>query len=72
MTTIQRVPRPRGELTSDQLRRLSKAARRQVEADAMWRAEVVAVLSEGASFSEVSKVTGLSTRTLQNWKKAAQ
>lgn len=70
--TIPRVARPRGALTDEQLRRLSKAAKRQVDADALWRAEVVTVLAEGASFNEVSKATGLSTATLQRWKREAQ
>ncbi len=35
------------------------------------RETVAAVLSEGASFMEVSKATGLSTNTLQRWKKEA-
>jgi transposase-like protein len=70
--TIRRVARPRGELTDAQLRRLSKAAKRQVEADAAYRAEVVVVLAEGASFAEVSKATGLSTNTLQRWKREAR
>ncbi|MCW2950821.1 MAG: hypothetical protein JWN41_1834 [Thermoleophilia bacterium] len=69
--TIRRVARPRGELTSAQLQRLSGAAMRSVEADKMYRAEVVAVLAEGASFAEVSKATGLSTNTLQRWKREA-
>jgi len=70
--TIPRVARPRGELSSEQYRRLAKAVKRQVAADAAWRAEVVAVLTEGASFAEVAKATGLSTNTLQRWKREAR
>lgn len=37
-----------------------------------YRECVVSVLINGASFSEVSKVTGLSTNTLQRWKREAK
>lgn len=67
--TIRRVSRPRGELTLEQLRRLEKAAARATDAEAAYRDEVVAVLSEGASFAEVSAATGHSTHTLQAWKR---
>jgi len=70
--TIRRMARPRGTLTEQQLKRLSGAAKRQVEADAEWRATVVAIMAEGGSFAEVSKVTGLSTNTLQRWKREAR
>lgn len=36
-----------------------------------YRARVVQALGEGASFAEVSKFTGLSTNTLQRWKREA-
>lgn len=70
--TIGRVARPRGDLTPAQLRRLSKAADRAARADAAYKAEVVAVLAEGASFAMVSKATLLSTNTLQRWKREAR
>lgn len=69
-TTIRRVPRPRGELSDRRERRLALAASARDKAEAAYRAEVVAALHEG-SFSEVSKVTGLSTNTLQRWKREA-
>lgn len=69
--TIPRVSRPRGEVTMPQMRRLLAATRKAREADMAMRAVVVAVLAEGASFAEVSKATGLSTNTLQRWKREA-
>ena len=69
--TIPRVSRPRGVLTKEQLRRI-ESARRSAEAEqARYRRVVVYTLAEGASFAEVSKATGLSTNTLQRWKREA-
>lgn len=65
-------PRPSGSLTSAQERRLTLAAERRAKAEATYRAEVVAALAEGASFSEVAAFTGLSTNTLQRWKREAR
>lgn len=70
--TIRRVSRPRGELTAAQSRRLARAAEKRDAAEAAYRAEVLAVMAEGGSFAEVSKATGLSTNTLQRWKRDAQ
>lgn len=67
--TVRRVARPRGSLTPAQEKRLAKAAERRAAAEAAYRAEVLAVMAEGASFAEVSKATGLSTNTLQRWKR---
>lgn len=69
--TIRRMPRVRGSLDDAQLRRLTRAAEKRDAADAAYRAEVVAVLAEGASFSEMARATGLSTNTLQRWKREA-
>lgn len=69
--TVPRVPRPRGSLSDDQARRLARAAARRVEAEQAYRAAVLAVMAEGASFAEVAKATGLSTNTLQRWKREA-
>lgn len=69
--TIRRVSRARGELTPKQEKRLERAAGLREFYDAAYRAEVVEVLAEGASFAEVSKATGLSTNTLQRWKREA-
>lgn len=66
-----RVARPRGVLTDDQLRRLTKASQKRADAAHAYRAEVLAVIAEGASYAEVSKATGLSKDTLQRWKKEA-
>lgn len=70
--TVRRVVRPRGEVTPQQQRRLDRAAAKAEAAQAELRAEVVAVLSEGGSFVEVAKATGLSTNTLQRWKREAR
>lgn len=76
--TIRRVPRARGTLTDEQLRRLNrtrakrdKAEAAHEDAKAAYRAEILKVLSEGGSFSEVHNATGVSTNTLQRWKKEA-
>jgi hypothetical protein len=69
--SVRRVPRPRGSLTDAQQRRLTRAAGKRSQADADYRAEVLAVMAEGASFSEVSSWTGHSTKTLQTWKREA-
>jgi hypothetical protein len=45
--TLPRVARPRGTLTDEQLRRLTKAGKKRDDATAAYRAEVVAVLLEG-------------------------
>lgn len=69
--TIRRVARPRGELTKEQAFLLNKY-RAELEAwQSAYRGLAVQVLGEGASFSEVSKATGLSTNTLQRWKREA-
>jgi len=70
--TIPRVARPRGELTPAQVRRLARAAERREQAEADYRAEVLAVMAEGASFAQTSHATGLSTNTLQRWKREAK
>lgn len=69
--TIRRVARPRGELTDAQKALLSAlgASAQKIQED--YRAAVVYALDKGASFSEVSKFTGLSTNTLQRWKREA-
>lgn len=69
--TIRPVSRQRGELTPAQKRRALRAATKAEEATAEHRAVIVAILAEGASFAEVSKFTGLSTQTLQRWKRDA-
>lgn len=69
--TIARVARPRGEVTPEQATRLERARMSAEVAQHIYRSEVVAVLTEGASFAEVSKATGLSKTTLQKWKREA-
>lgn len=77
--TVPRVVRPRGELTDVQQEQLrderEHAERMRFTADVAWeeyRASVVSVLLEGASFREVSAFTGLSKDTLQRWKREAK
>lgn len=70
--TIPRVARSRGELTAAQVRRLDRLRARRETAESDYRAGVLAVMTEGASFAEVSKATGLSTNTLQRWKREAR
>ena len=67
--TIGRVARPRQMLTDAQRKRIARATTDAADATARKRAVIVAVLSEGASFAEVSRETGLSTNTLQRWKR---
>lgn len=69
--TIRRVSRPRGEMTKDQLRRWVRAENKVDDAKDELRRVTVEILTEGASFAEVSKATGLSTNTLQRWKREA-
>lgn len=71
IATVQGMARPRGALTQTQLRMLANADRRRRDAEASYRAIVLTVMAEGASFAEVSKATGLSTNTLQRWKREA-
>lgn len=69
--TIPRVPRPRGSLTSAQERRLERAALAKMKGEREYVGVVLDLLGEGCSFAEVSKATGLSTNTLQRWKREA-
>ncbi len=69
--TIPRVPRLRGETTPAQRRAIASAADRADKANAAYRQVVLGALAEGASFAEVSKASGLSTNTLQRWKREA-
>jgi len=70
--TIPRVSRPRGELDAARRKRLAKAAERADNAKADLRAEALRALADGGSFAWVAEVTGLSTNTLQRWKRDAQ
>lgn len=66
--TIRLVSRPRGELTAARLRQLARAAKKRESAESEYRAVVLAALAE-SSFSVISEATGLSTNTLQRWKR---
>lgn len=68
--TIQPVPRPRGVLSEQTLDDLIRLCSEADEAERIFKARVVNAISEG-SFSEVARVTGLSTNTLQRWKREA-
>lgn len=69
--TIRRVSRPRGELDADRRKRLARLAEKANDAKAELRAEALQALADGGSFAWVSEVTGLSTNTLQRWKREA-
>jgi len=69
--TIPRVPRPRGELTEAQRRRFIRAENALDDAKDRLREVVLSIMAEGASFAEVNKLTGISTNTLQRWKREA-
>ena len=68
--TIRRVARPRGVLTPGTLVALGKARKALSDAERRYRLTVLRALDEG-SFAEVSRATGLSTNTLQRWKREA-
>jgi hypothetical protein len=70
-TTIRHVSRPRGELDDDRRRALAECAARAEQAKAELRAAALWALADGGSFAWVSEVTGLSTNTLQRWKREA-
>lgn len=69
--TIPRMPRPRGDLTPDQQRRLTRLRDKRDTAEADYRAAVVQALEDGVPFLRMSEFTGHSTNTLQAWKRAA-
>lgn len=68
--TIGRVTRPRGVLSEETVADLEQAKSLMESRRRNYREAVVAALEEG-SFSEVSRVTGLSKDTLQRWKREA-
>jgi hypothetical protein len=57
--------------TEDEVRLMARLRERAELAAKNHRDYVVGVLLNGASFAEVSKATGLSTNTLQRWKREA-
>lgn len=67
--TIPRVARPRGELTQQQRRGLILAENKRDDAIHEYRRYLVDLLDAGCSYSEVSRESGVSTSTLQHWKK---
>lgn len=69
--TIRPMSRPRGDLTPDQQRRLTRLRDKRDAAEADYRAAVVQALEDGASFAMLAEFTGHSTNTLQAWKRAA-
>lgn len=68
--TIQSMSRPRGVLSDETLVLLHLRFLDMSTAEALYRMAVLDALAEG-SFSEVSMATGLSTNTLQRWKREA-
>ena len=69
---IRPVARPRGTLTKQQIEDIGWAKKDRDQGEARYRRAVLRALAEGASFAEVSKATGLSTNTLQRWKREAR
>lgn len=61
---------PRGVISDYTLALLSSRFVDMATAEALYRQAVLQALAEG-SFSAVSEVTGLSTNTLQRWKREA-
>jgi DNA invertase Pin-like site-specific DNA recombinase len=59
----------RGELGADRRKRLARLSERADAAKADLRTEAVQALADGGSFAWVAEVTGLSTNTLQRWKR---
>lgn len=72
--TVRTVPRARQSLDDRQIARLARALERREKAETAavqaYRTEVLAVLAE-SSFAVVAEATGLSTNTLQRWKREA-
>jgi uncharacterized protein YerC len=69
--TIQSMPRARGVLSDVRKHELEFARDRVEHTQREYRRKVLGALEDGASFSWVSEVTGLSTNTLQRWKREA-
>lgn len=70
--TIRRVARPRQEMTPTQYRKWVRANSKADDAREDLQRVTLEILAEGVSFAELSKRTGLSTNTLQRWKREAQ
>lgn len=68
--TIRPMPRTRGVLSDETLNLLGLRFLDMATAEALYRQAVLTALDEG-SFSAVSEATGLSTNTLQRWKREA-
>ena len=70
--TIPRVSRPRGVLSENEEHVVANMKAAASRAQDEYRSYCVFLLVErGRSFAEVSKSTGLSTNTLQRWKREA-
>lgn len=67
--TIQPMPRPRGALSDVRKHELEFARDRVEHTQREYRHKVLQALEDGGSFSWVSEVTGLSTNTIQRWKR---
>lgn len=66
--TVRRVsPQPRGIIPPSQAKRLDAARDAREKADDEFRTAVVAALKAGGSIREVAELSGLSTRTVQDW-----
>lgn len=66
--TVRRVsPQAKGIIPPDKARRLDAAREARDQADDEFRSAVVAALKAGGSIREVAELSGLSTRTVQDW-----
>lgn len=70
--TLHPVTRPRGELDADRRKQLARLAGKAEAAKTDLRTAALAALADGGSFAWVAEVTGLSTNTLQRWKREEQ
>ena len=71
-TTVRRVaPAHRSDVPPAQAERLAAAKVARDAAETEFRASVVAALKANGSIRSVSEISGLSTRTVQDWGHAA-
>lgn len=68
--TVQRVARPRGELSEFE-RDALLAVQREADETATAFRKVALLMVEKSSFRTVSELTNISTNTLQRWKREA-
>jgi hypothetical protein len=62
-----RLGRPQLPVSPERVARIQARARDLEQAEAAYRAEVIAALEEGASIRGAAEASGRSPRTIQNW-----